>query len=341
MAAGDKIIIPAQAAGFTSLFGHIEKGTGDTLHLPEGMVNIGGNSKGCLLESATDWDPAASANNDGAVAPLTLGDDVFIYAVQDPSGIAKWLSSKNSTVPTGYTADNSRKIGGFHYGKVRPLTDAYNAAAALPTQIIPNSCWDLQHRPTCDPSGMVEVIPGKLWADIYLASEDGTAWPNTVPVSIHNATPLTGTEGYSRLDYSRLVRNAGKRLPDYPEFLALAYGAPQGATGSTGRINTGDHTGYGFECVSCLNVDQPSGNIYQQSSMYYDRSTGTGWKNDLNTGKDGANNHGQWYGGEFRTAVFGGYWSNAAGAGARCVHLNNSPWLVNSYVGIRAVCDSL
>ncbi len=341
MASGDRIIIPAMAAGFVSLFGHIEKGAGDTLNLPEGMVNIGGNSNGYLLESATNWNPTAAANHDGGVALLSLGDDVYLYAVQASTGVAQWLASKNSTVPTGYTADNSRKIGGFHYGKVRPLADAYSAPAVLPTQILPNSCWDLQHRPKCDPSGMVEVIPGQLWADIYLASEDGTAWPETVPVSAYNTTPLTGTEGYSRLDYSRLVRNAGKRLPDYTEFLMFAYGVPQGATGAAGRINTGDHTGYGFECVSCLNVDQPSGNIYQQSNMYYDRVSGIGWKNDLNTGKDGVNDHGQWYGGEFRTALFGGYWDYAAEAGARCVTLSDIPWDVSSAVGFRAVCDSL
>ena len=339
MAAGDKIIIPAQAAGFASLFGHIDKGAGDTLNTPEGMLNIGGNGYGFLLDSRANWDPVA--NNDGSFSSLALGDDIYLYAVRDYSGLAALVASKNSTVPDGATADESRKIGGFHFGKVRPLADAYNAAAVLPTQIIPNSCWDLQRRPTCDPSGMVEIIPGKLWSDIYLASEDGTAWPDTVPLSVYNATPLTGTEGYSRMDYPRLARNAGKRLPDYTESLMLSYGVPQGATGAGGRINTGDHTGYGFECVSCLNVDQPSGNIYQQSNMYYDRSTGTGWKNDLNTGKDGANNHGQWYGGDFRTAVFGGYWNYAAEAGARCVNLSAIPWDVSSHVGIRAVCDSL
>jgi hypothetical protein len=307
------------------------------------MVNIGGNGKGFLLESAANWNPALPANNDGGFTSLALGDDVYIYATQQASGIAGWIASKNSTVPTGFTADNSRKIGGFHFGKVRTMADAYSAAASLPTQIVPNSCWDLKHRPKCDPTGMVEVIPDQLWVDIYLASEDGTAWPATVPISGYNATPITGTEGYSRLDYHRLVRNAGKRLPDYSEFLMFAYGVPQGATGSTGRINTGDHTGYGFECVSCLNVDQPSGNIYQQTTLYYDRQHDgpDSWKNDLNVGKDSSQDHGQWHGSQFRTALVGGIWYGAAEAGARCVSLNDDPWNVYSGVGFRAVCDSL
>jgi len=341
MAQGDRIIIPASAAGFFSLFGYIEKGTGDTLNLPEGMVNIGGNSKGFLLESSANWNPALPVNNDGGFTSLALGDDVYIYATQQASGIAGWIASKNSTVPTGFTADNSRKIGGFHFGKVRTMADAYSAAASLPTQIVPNSCWDLKHRPKCDPTGMVEVIPDQLWVDIYLASEDGAAWPDSLPLSIHSATPITGTDGYSYFDYTRLVRNAGKRMPDYNEFVMFAYGVPQGATGATGRQNTGNHAGYGFECVSCLNVDQPSGNVYQVSSHFFDRDIGTGWKNDLNTGKDAAKSHGQWYGGQFRTAIFGAYWSDAGEAGARSVYLSSDPWGVGTNVGFRGVCDSL
>jgi hypothetical protein len=341
MATGDKLIIPAQAAGFYSLFGHVEKGSGDTLNLPEGMLNIGGNGKGFLLPQRVNWDPTATGNHDGSVGSLALGDDVYLYAVQATSGIAQWVASKNSTVPAGHGAAESRKVGGFHYGRVRPLADAYSAAASLPAQIVPNSCWDLRHRPKCDPTGMVEVVPGRLWCDIYLASEDGTAWPNTVPVSRYNAVPLSGAEGYSRLDYARLVRNAGKRLPDYSEFLAFAYGVPQGATGAGGRVNTGQHGAYGFECVSCLNVDQPSGNLYQQTSHYYDRDTGTTWNNDLNTGRDSARNHGQWHGGQFRTAFVGGNWPDGAEAGARCVYLSDNPWRVSSFVGVRAVCDSL
>ena len=339
MAAGDKIVIPAQAAGFVSLFGYMGKGTGDTLDLPEGMVNIGGNSLGYLLAAQTDWDPVA--NSDGSFAGLALGDDAYIYAVADASGTAQWVASKNSTVPDGETADTSRKIGGFHYGRVRELADAFSAGASLAVQIVPNSVWDLNHRPTCDPTGMVEVIPGKLWVDIYLASEDGAAWPDTVPLSRFDATPLTGAEGYSRIDYSRLARNAGKRLPDYSEFMMFAYGVPQGATGAGSRVNTGQHSAYGFECVSCLNVDQPSGNLWQQTSHYYDRSTANSWNNDLNTGKDSANDHGQWNGGDFRTSFVGGKWDEGAEAGARYVYLNAYPWNVSDSNGLRAACDSL
>jgi hypothetical protein len=334
--------IPAQAAGFASLMGRIEKGSGDTLDLPEGSINIGGNGKGYVLDSKTGWDPADSENNDGSFSSLSLGDDVYIYAVQGDDGKADWMASANATYPDGHTESDSRKVGGFHFGRVRETSQAYDSAATLSEQIVPNSCWDLKHRPKCDPTGMVEVIPDKLWCDIYLASEGPGSWPDTVPESRYDATPLSGVEGYSQLDYSRLVRNAGKRLPDYSEFLMFAYGAPQGSVGVSGRSNTGQQSGYGFDCVSCLNVDQPSGNLYQQTSHYYDRSTGNGWKNDLNEGKDSSEDHGQWFGGEFSAAYVGGFWFDGDKAGARCVLLGGySPWICKDNRGIRAVCDSL
>lgn len=336
MASGDKLAFPALAAGFYSLQGEIEKGTGDTLNLPEGMVNVGGNGYGYLLSAQTNWDP--TANDDGTITSLSIGDDVYVYAAQDVSGIAQWIASTNSTFPTGYDATNSRKIGGFHYGKVRPIADRFSSAATLSTQIVPNSCWDLQHRPKCDPTGMVEV--GNFWVDIYLASEDGTAWPDTIPQSAYSATPLTGTEGYSYFDYSRLAQNADKRLPTYSESLQFAYGVPEGATGTGGRQNTGDHTGYGFEAVSCLNVDQPAGNVNQICAEYFDLGGTFGWAGH-DEGKDSAYAHGSLYNAAARQLLFGGGWGNGSDAGARCAYFYNAPWAVSASVGLRCVSDSL
>ena len=331
---------PMAVSGAKSFDGKIEKGTGDTITIPEGGVNIGGNGRGNIILSATDLDPLA--NDDGTITSLSIGDNVYIYAVYSSSRVADIVFSYNDDIPSGYTATNSRKIGGFHVGKVRDIADAYDSAATLSTGIIPNSVWDLLHRPTCDPTGMVEIIPGQVWIDIYLASEVSGTWPDNLIGSVYNAVPLTGTEGYNRYyDYIRLARNVGKRLPYYPEMIAAAYGVPEGATGNTARQNTGDHSGYGFEAVSCLNMDQPAGNVYQTLLELYDRSTGTGWKDDLNTGKDSAEQHGQWYGGEMRNALFGGYWADAAGAGSRSVYLVNAPWNVATNTGLRAACDAL
>ena len=340
MAAGDTMAMPAMAAGFHSQLGNIAKGTGDTLDLPECMTNIGGNGFGFTASAKTDWDP--TANEDGTLGSLSLGDNGYIYLVRDSSGAATWVASANSTYPAGSSASESRKMGGFHYGKVRTLAQAYSAAASLATQIVPNSVWDLVKRPACDPTGMVEVIPGSLWVDIYLASEVSGSWPDTVIGSVYNAVPITGTDGYNRhYDCIRLARNVGKRLPNYQDMIAAAYGVPEGATGNTDRQNTGDHSGYGFEAVSCLNIDQPAGNIYQELNEIYDRATTDGWHDDLNTGQDSANQHGQWYGSQMRSAAFGGDWTDGADAGARCVYLSGGPWGVSTGNGLRAACDAL
>lgn len=345
--------IPAQGAGHFGLLGSI-RAVGDTrLDVPEGILNIGGNGKGYVMEPLTDWDPFVADNQDGSLDGLAVGDDVYLYAVQGDDGRAGLVASQNITVPGGYTADNSRRIGGFHYGRWRPLSERYNAAFVPPVQIVPTSVWDLGHRPTCDPTGMVEVIPGRLWADIYLNSEDGQAWPNTVPLSRFNATPLTGTEGYSRyLDLPRLLANAGKRFPTLAEFFVYADGAPQGndgnndtawsATSNSGRTQTGAVA----KSVSCTGVVDAVGNAWDPLSDHYDvgstSSTPYVWDRAiLENGKDASIPRGEVYHVRWRMWLAGGSFDSGAQCGARCAGSSYIPDYVRAYVGLRGVCDSL
>jgi hypothetical protein len=82
-------------------------------------VNIG--NQGYKLDSQIELDLNIAANwdsispSDYTVAANRAGKDFYIYACQPVSGTApKILLSANSTVPSGYNANNSRKIGGFH-----------------------------------------------------------------------------------------------------------------------------------------------------------------------------------------------------------------------------------
>lgn len=63
------------------------------------------------LSAPASWDDTAAT--DWTVAANRAGRDFCLYAC-DNSGALALLLSANSTYPTGYTADNSRKIGGFH-----------------------------------------------------------------------------------------------------------------------------------------------------------------------------------------------------------------------------------
>lgn len=351
--AGKTYAIPAQGAGHFKLLGQI-RAVGDMrLDIPEGILNIGGNGKGYVLESRTDWNPTDAANQDGSLDALAVGDDVYLYAVQSDDGRAGLVASQNITVPGGYTSDNSRRIGGFHYGRWRPLSERYNASFNPSTIIVPTSVWDLGHRPTCDPTGMVEVIPGKLWADIYLSSEDGASWPETVPLSRFNATPLSGAEGYSRyLDLPRLAANAGKRLPTVAEFFVYADGAPQGndgnndtawsATSNSGRTQTGAVA----KAVSCTGVVDAAGNLWEPMLDHYDVGSTSGadynWSRAIvENGKDASHNRGEICHRRWRMWIAGGRFDSGVQCGSRCVNSSSHPELVNALVGLRCVCDSL
>src|SRR5690554_4125620 len=119
---------PAAAAGFASIMGQIEASGDFKLDIPDGQVNVGGNGRGYLFGGIYDFDPTDPANNDGSFVDLQLGDDIYIYACESGTGQARVLCSKNATYPDGYTALSSRKIGGFHVGRVRPISERFSKA---------------------------------------------------------------------------------------------------------------------------------------------------------------------------------------------------------------------
>lgn len=349
--------IPAMGAGSFQMMGSITAASAATLDIPEGLVNIGGNGRGYVLPEHLGWDPTEPGNHDGTVGTLELGDDVYIYAVQHNDGRARLVASKNATMPGGYTADSSRKIGGFHYGRVRPVAQRYNAAFVPPVQIVPNSVWDLRHRPTCDPTGMVEVVPGKLWVDIYLNSEGSGTWPENIPVSRYGVMPIRD-DIYARVDFHLLVRNAGKRLPSVEEFLTYSEGAPQGNDGDndtawSATTNTGPTVAGGVaKAVSMFNVVDAAGNLWEWLDGHYDLGLDdrSGWSKEfVDVGRDAAFAHGSLnsyiYGAgdtsSWRCFAGGGQFDLGAHVGARCLFSFARPWTATGIVGLRGVCDAL
>jgi hypothetical protein len=351
MAAGDIIFLPAQAAGFISLQGRIAKNSGgDLLDIPDGMLNIGGNGRGYLLAAQTAWNPYAAGNNDGSFSVLTLGDDIYLYAVQQASGTAKLVASKNSTVPTDYNAANSRKIGGFHVGRTRPLANRFQAAYVPTFGIVQNSVWDQLARPRCSPEGMAEFAPGR-WGSIYLLSTVSGTWPGVVFGSRFNAAPVRSTGGYNELDLHRGVHAAGMREPTFEEWLMMADGAPQGADGNndtawTATTNAGPcNTGAVAKSVSCANFVDCVGNLWERLSHHFDigsSSNAYAWDASVvNTGRDSAQSRGQVYHVAWRHAIAGGNWGEGVRAGARTLYLSANGWATGGNVGVRGVSDSL
>jgi hypothetical protein len=144
------------------------------------------------------------------------------------------------------------------------------------------------------------------------------------------------------------MRNAGKRLPTYGEFLQFAYGCPEGATGAGARIATGgvgwDPTPNPYWMLSIANVDQPSGNINQVLDEYSDLRNDTnayGWT-AVDAGIASASEaQGSVYAQGLKQLLAGGLWLNGGYAGPRCVYCYNAPWHVTARSGGRGVSDSL
>ena len=64
-----------------------------------------------------------TAANLDAGSAFAVGKDYYVYICDSriDSADEKYVISLNSTYPTGWNATNSRKIGGFHYGRCRKV----------------------------------------------------------------------------------------------------------------------------------------------------------------------------------------------------------------------------
>ena len=331
--------------------GDFEKGTGDTLDIPECTVNIGGFTKGFRIAPQTDFNPVTSANRDSSFTALAVGDDIKLYALALESSNAQLMYSKNSTYPTGtnadgaaITADNSRKIAGFHYGRTRTVL----TAATIAEGILENSIWDLRpgKRPICDPSGLAKV--GNHWQYIYLASVDeaivkaGDGYPVTAGTckSVFGGVPLTGTEGLAGYNFVELAKRSNARLLTHAEWLQGAHGHPQGDEfvgntsdrGTCGDINLAVSFSGIVDCARKVFqwVDEYTIAHGTDTWAYYDVMP------SMKTGQLYLPNATG-----LRQFITGGRWNSGANAGSRLVSLGSYPWNVDTSLGSRFACDTL
>jgi len=313
-----------------------------------------------------------------------VGEDYYVYLV-DSGANEEFVISLNSTFPAGHNADDSRKIGGFHYGFIRKVsndglwvpvdsegtkfgTGAVNWKDSVTVGIIPNSVWDLSHRPKASPEGMVEI--GGIWVDIYLSSAAETISMESDTAGLHIATgrlqsrygqyPVTGTEGLNWYGMGELATRSGKRMLTYSDWIKAAYGNPQGEDGAdnygwtkttnTARARTGclvdpstgmynDASGIKPAAISAYNIVDMVGNVYEWLDEIVQRDGETfQWRDNLGAGK------GQVYSGSANSPVAliaGAYWDGGVFAGARAVNAGVQPWSVNTLIGCRLACDNL
>lgn len=311
-----------------------------------------------------------AANLDTGSA-FSVGGDYYVYICDSriDSDNERYVISLNSTYPNGWNASNSRKIGGFHYGRCRKVDNNLQPVnssgiifgtgweSAVSSGIIPRSVWTLGHRPKCNPEGMT-YLGGGTWVDIYLNSDDGAYGLK----SDYACAPMTGTEGMSWYTFAERLAKSGKRMPDYSEFCAYAFGSPQGLDGAntnawTATTNTGrGTTGSVVNAVSAVGCVDAVGRVWEwlndmitraqhTTDATYHKTEAWGWDlksplRDAGTKYDVGNIY-QYYAYSLAALVAGGGWGDGVNAGARAVYCYNYPWIVNTIIGVRGACDSM
>lgn len=318
---------------------------------------------------------------------LVPGTDYAVYLCLNGRK-PQTVVSKNGTYPNGYTAADSRKIGGFHYGTIRKVSDdglwvpidsngnkfgdtGIRWQDNVTLGIIPNSVWDLKNRPKTLFGGLVKV--GNIWVSIYQASKKTEftfmKGQNLVHIaegslqSQYGQFPVSGIDGLCQFNFVELADRAGMRLLSYTEWLAAAYGAPQGEddnnaygwcsvtnlvrarTGCCVNLDTGSYEEENGEkpfAVSARNVVDTTGNVWEWLSEYTNRhDAGNGqWSyyDQLGTGM------GQIYGWKtdsFSAFAAGGHWHRGSYCGPRAINPDDQPWNVNVHIGTRLACDAL
>jgi hypothetical protein len=265
---------------------------------------------------------------------LTAGTDYAIYACTDGTIRA----DASFSFPTGYTALNSRKIGGFHYA---PGGNAAARAGGDTTPAINEySIWDLKFKPASpDPRGQM-LVSGGFWADIYPLGVDhiinGTSKFNVTiadgssPPKVPTQFGGNGTATYTTLTWwesAEVLAAYGKRLPSYAEFAALAFGTTEATSGGTDPISTILRAAFTSKWGAIL----ATGNMWFWGANFGGGAAGAAWTANT-TGR------GSTYQME-NAALFGGSWDGSSYSGSRASNWANSPTFSYSFFGARGVCD--
>lgn len=289
---------------------------------------------------------------------LTAGTDYAVYICED--GVLR--GDANFSVPTGWTTANSRQIGGFHYA---PGGNAagYNLGGDTTPSINPFSIWDQKFRPSCpDPRGMT-LVAGRFWIDIYMLGVDhhvnGTS-RNGVTIADSGSQPKTplmfGGNGTTTVqatwfNIAEIMASHGKRLPDYAEFAAAAFGAQEAKQ----RGNDPVTTGLGTTNAGSSNTDEKFTSrwgVIQAVGVQWI------WGRDLGYRVDGADvaamaayswkaqtgGRGSLYtqsSNGIAASLFGGRWSDGSGCGSRSSYWVSAPWDAGTHIGGRGLCDHL
>ena len=258
------------------------------------------------------------------------GKDVYIYACK-PQDISStepiFVLSLNSTVPTGYTASSSRKIGGFHCLCADVGTiDGHTLSGYVTGDILPATRWDLLHRPKGEPEGFAYEELTDCWIAIYLPSWDGTKL-----VSVYNGVIADGTstkKWHGEAFYEQFAKQ-GMRLVWRHEFQMGAKGSNEQTNiqSSSDPNTTGGHVDTaGRRMISNIGLEDCCGVLWQ-FAMDLGFAGGSGWTNSVYNSSIDDRSYGQTYGTLYRL-LLGACWDSGGFSGSRSAVCDNSSALV-------------
>ena len=290
------------------------------------------NSISLDLDVASNWDTSYTSY---ATAANRAGKDIYVYATAN--GV---ILSPNSTVPTGYTTTNSRKIGGFHclclsVGTIsgHPLT------GFLTGDILPASIWDILFRSSGLQAGTVYSSAFDIWTMIYLRS--GTS------SSTSSAFGATITDTRTWMDHTDDLVAVGMRHLWDAEFQVIAAGSNEltNIYGSADPVTTGGHVDTASRrMISNIGCEDCCGVMYQWLQDQQYKLTGTPDTGDpamawyTLPGSKGSS-YRQGSDGDIKLLA-GGSWYSGSYCGSRCRYAGRARWYADSNISARGCCKT-
>ena len=276
--------------------------------------------------------------NTSTLGENLAGKDVYIYALAGSGTEPDFVLSLNSTVPTGYTAENSRKIGGFHcLCKDVGVIEGHTLSGYVAGDILPATRWDLEHRPKGNPEGFAYEELTDCWIAIYLPSWDGTKL-----VSVYNGVIADGSstkKWHGEAFYEQFAKQ-GMRLVWRHEFQMGAKGSNEQTSiqGSSDPNTTGGHVDTaGRRMISNIGLEDCCGVLWQ-FSMDLGFAGESGWTNSVYNSSVDDRSYGQTYGTLYRL-LLGSFWNDGAFCGSRSAACADSSAVVNVYYSSRGASE--
>lgn len=284
-----------------------------TVTIPKDLkININGN---CYISTINKSLQLSTVDTPANLA----GKDVYIYACEPTSGTEPiFVLSLNSTVPTGYTANNSRKIGGFHcLCKDVGVIEGHTLSGYVTGDILPATRWDLLHRPKGDSEGLAYDEVSECWLSIYQLSWDGTKL-----VSVYNGVIADGTstKKWHGEAFIEQLMNQKMRLPWRHEFQMAAKGSNEGISikNAADSNTTGGHVdSNNRRMISNIGLEDCCGCSWQWA-MDLGFAGGSGWNDSVYNSNVDSQRYGQSYGTLYRLRL-GARWADGSSCGSRSV----------------------